>query len=120
MDTSKYIFWEYYINSSEDILYKILNAYFMALKDIYTDEKWCNTESVLCKTSGYSAFMKLFKDFYDYDYNNSQLTNIDFYKDILVQIKDRVNIEAPESRLGAAGATNLYNELKREFDRIII
>ncbi len=113
MDSSKFIFWEYYVNSEEDILYKTLHTYFSALKDIYIDDKWCNSSSILCKTSGYSAFMQLFKDFYDY--NNSQLTNIDFYKNILAGIKDNVEIEAPESRLGAAGAANLYNELKQAF-----
>ena len=63
VDTKEYIFWEFYKNSEEDKIYKILEEYFNAIKYSFED-KWCNPSSILCKTSGYSAFMKLFKDFY--------------------------------------------------------
>jgi len=115
IDAKKYIFWDYYINSQEGFLYKILNTYFSAIKDVFSEE-WCSTNSILCKTSGYSSFMKLFKDFYDYD--NTKINNIDFYKEFLIEIKNKVDLENPASQLGAAGASNLYKEIKNVFDNL--
>ena len=109
VDTKEYIFWEFYKNSEEDKIYKILEEYFNAIKYSFKD-KWCNPSSILCKTSGYSAFMKLFKDFY-----TNKKHSEDNYKLIFEHIKESMDIESPETRLGAAGSECLYKQIKEIF-----
>lgn len=109
VDENEYIFWKFYKNSEEDKIYKILEEYFNAIKGSFED-KWCNPKSILCKTSGYSAFMKLFKDFY---INKKHSENN--YKLIFKHIKDSIDIESPATRLGAAGSECLYKQIKEIF-----
>ena len=117
IDTKKYIFWNYYLNNQENIIYKILKTYFSALKEVFLD-KWCSPDSIMCKTSGYDAFMRLFEDFYNYADEDkiNTLTNLDFYKNILNNFK-AVDIDADANKLGSAGAANLYKILKEIFPK---
>jgi DGQHR domain-containing protein len=116
INKDKFIFWDFYVHSEEGILYLILNAYFSALQEVFIT-KWCKPESILCKTTGYDAFMKLFKDFY-YLANKDigKLKTKDFYTTILKnKIVSKINLEDESYKLGAAGASNLYNDLFRLF-----
>jgi DGQHR domain-containing protein len=115
INIEEFIFWNYYKNSEEEKIYKILEAYFNSLKDVFPN-KWCNPTSILCKTSGYDAFMRLFRDFYNYcngDFNT--LINKDFYMNIMLKNLQNVDIDADSNKLGAAGAASLYKMLKNEF-----
>ena len=116
VNKEQYVLWDYYINYQENILYKILNSYFNALREVF-NSKWCKDESILCKTSGYDAFMKLFKDFYLYaNGNNETLINTSFYVNILnTYYRDQIDIDDAANKLGAAGASNLYKQLKEKF-----
>lgn len=56
----KYVFWEFYLRKDLKTVYKILYNYFKALSVVFPDE-WLNRESLLNKTTGYNAVMRLFK-----------------------------------------------------------
>jgi len=113
INENDFIFWKHYINSEENVIYKLLEEYFNAQKEVFFD-KWLNQSSILCKTSGYSAFMKLFKEFYIYNKCNKN----DYIK-IFKEIKATVDIETPDTRLGAAGSDCLYKKIKEVFDNNI-
>ena len=116
INNNKYIFWNLYINYKENFIYKILFSYFTALKDFFGPEKWCNESSILCKTSGYDAIMKLFLDFYNYANGDLEiLKEKEFYSKIFNKAYKSVNIDAVENKLGAAGAASLYKMLKEKF-----
>lgn len=106
----KNIFWDFYVNSKEGLIYKILNTYFCSIRDVFLN-KWCSNNSILCKTSGYDAFMKLFLDFYkNANGDVSKLTNENYYIPILRTIEN-LNIDDDANKLGAAGAAKLYKLL---------
>ncbi|MDD5022434.1 MAG: DGQHR domain-containing protein [Endomicrobiaceae bacterium] len=117
INKNKFIFWDFYVNSEEGTLYLILNAYFDALKEVFSSE-WCSQESILCKTTGYDAFMKLFKNFYLFaDRNIVDLKTKDFYTSVLSKkIVSSIDLKDSSYRLGAAGATNLYTKLSELFN----
>lgn len=116
IDIDKFIFWNFYVHSEEGILYLILNAYFSSLKEVFTN-KWCKQESILCKTTGYDAFMKLFRDFYFFANKDiEKLKTKSFYTTILNdKILPNIALEDESYRLGAAGAGHLYKKLSELF-----
>ena len=59
--TSRKELWKYYINSDDEIIYLMLLNYFTAISDILHDD-WNDNKSLLAKTSGYNALMRLFID----------------------------------------------------------
>lgn len=116
IDSLKYPFWNYYVSYKENIIYSILFTYFSSLKEFYGCDKWCNEQSILCKTSGYDAFMKLFYDFYLLaKCNEKVLCDKTFYIDIMNAYYKNLDIDADANKLGAAGASNLYKMLKEKF-----
>lgn len=118
INTDKYIFWNLYVEYKENIIYKILFNYYEALKEFFGEEKWCNENSILCKTSGYDAFMKLFLDFYNYAQKDiEKLKQVNFYKEILEKSYNNIDIDVDANKLGAAGAAHLYSMLKEKFPK---
>lgn len=59
-ESSKFIFWEFYIRRDFNSVYKILFNYFSAIAEIF-NEDWLNPNSLLNKTTGYNAIIRLFK-----------------------------------------------------------
>lgn len=59
--TFKKIFWDLYVSSEEETIYLMLLNYFTAIKDIFETD-WNDNKSLLSKTSGYNALMRLFID----------------------------------------------------------
>lgn len=57
----KRVFWNLYVSSEEETIYLMLLNYFTAIKDVL-EEDWNDNKSLLSKTSGYNALMKLFID----------------------------------------------------------
>lgn len=83
-DTKKYIFWNFYKNKDFNSVYKILFNYFKALS-VVLEKDWLNDNSLLSKTTGYNAIIKLFKDLFieglskqtlTYDFFFNRLTNL--------------------------------------------
>jgi len=63
MNDDKYIFWAYYSNKLEDRAYKLLFVFFSALRDVLPID-WEDTNSILLKSVGIRASMRLFLDVY--------------------------------------------------------
>jgi len=63
INNDKYILWKYYSHSSEERAYKILNTYFNVLSKVLSTN-WNNKDSILLKSVGIRAIMKLFVDVY--------------------------------------------------------
>lgn len=61
VDNRRYPFWLFYISEEPATIYKILFNYFSAIKQILSND-WLNQESILNKTSGYNAMIKLLGD----------------------------------------------------------
>ena len=112
----KRIFWKYYNNIEQKQIYLMLLAYFTAMREIFKDE-WGNEKYILCKTTGYTAFMNLFSDFYNQAKGNSEcLINKNYYYSVFGNIKEKVDFSEDAFRLGEMGARNLYNTIKEIFD----
>lgn len=72
-DKNTYIFWELYKSEQEDIIYKILLNYFRAFRDTFKTD-WGNKNSILTKSIGYNAMMKLFLDIYKIGFERENLS----------------------------------------------
>jgi len=84
IDEKKYVFWKYYRKNDSDSIKKILNNYFSAIKTVFEND--FNTKSsILLKTTGYRALMKLFIYAYNIGYLNKDLT-YDFFIRILTPL----------------------------------
>ena len=58
VDARRYPFWTFYVSQNPSMIYKILLNYFSALSKILSDD-WMNHDSILNKTTGYNAMIKL-------------------------------------------------------------
>ncbi|UXJ68183.1 DGQHR domain-containing protein [Lysinibacillus fusiformis] len=54
----KYIFREYFISENDDIIYLVIRNFFNAVKDLFP-EQWNNKNSIISKSTGYTALMML-------------------------------------------------------------
>lgn len=72
------ILWPYYRDEKENTLYKILYNYFTVIKQVFPEE-WDSKNSILIKSTGYNALMKLFRDLYMIGYEEGRLTEEFFY-----------------------------------------
>jgi DGQHR domain-containing protein len=111
-DTKKYIFWNFYKSQDFKSVYKILFNYFKALS-IVLDKDWLNENSLLSKTTGYNATMKLFKDLYTEGLKSNNLTYAFFFDKLskLSSMNGSINSE----NFGASGfkaSNDLYFEMK--------
>lgn len=59
VDTSRYPLWELYITDQDELITKILDNYFRAVRDTWP-EFWARPESILSKSVGYQALMSQF------------------------------------------------------------
>lgn len=60
VDSQRYPFWPLYVSQNPSVIYKILLNYFRAFKQVLSDD-WMNQESILNKTSGYNAMIRLLR-----------------------------------------------------------
>lgn len=86
INESKYVLWKYYKRKSEDSMYKILDNYFWAIRKLLPID-YNDSGSILLKTTGYRALVKLFIDTYNHGYAKKKLT-FDFFIDYLSPISD--------------------------------
>lgn len=111
----KYIFWDFYVNRDFNSVYKILFNYFKSLK-VILDKDWLNKESVLNKTTGYNAIMKLFKDIVLEGVVEGNLTYDFFFEKLKPLAKFNGTIDS--SNYGASGF-KASNELYAEFKHVL-
>lgn len=109
----RFMFWEFYKSKDHKSIFKILYNYFSALQ-IILDKDWLNYESLLNKTTGYNAQIKLFRDLFLDGVQNGDLSYDFFFKKLsgLKSMNGTIN----SSNFGTSGqkATNdLYIEMKK-------
>lgn len=112
-DNSKYILWQFYASDKEELLYKVLLNYFCALYNILKDDWEFRYQSVLLKTTGYNALMKLFADVYIMLYAEKNFT-FDKFMEVLEPLR-KLSGKITAAEYGASGASStnrLYKDLR--------
>lgn len=113
-DNHRYFFWLFYTRQDIASIYKILLNYFSALKNIFTKD-WMSQKSILNKTTGYNAMMRLFKDLIPYGLDKHDFTYQFFFDHLspLVELDGTITSE----NYGSSGlySTNLlYKQFKEK------
>lgn len=109
----RYLFWELYKRKDINSVYKILYNYFNSLK-VILEQDWLNNKSLLNKTTGYNAIIKLFRDIGKNGFENSDLSYNFFFNKL--KPLSKMNGTITSENYGASGtkATNeLYYEMKK-------
>ena len=109
----RYLFWELYKRKDVNSIYKILFNYFKSLK-VILGKDWLNKESLLNKTTGYNAIIKLFKDISKNGFENGDLS-YDFFFKMLSPLSE-MNGTITSENYGASGfkaSNELYFEMKK-------
>lgn len=112
----KSFLWEYYINQDIQTMYKIYCNYFNALKETFPND-WSNPNSILTKTTGYNAFMSLFRDLILIGLNNLDVSEDYFIKklNVLKDMDGKFN-SSEFAASGAQSSSKLYQILR---DKVI-
>lgn len=109
----RFPFWEFYKNKDQKSIYKILYNYFKSLS-IILEKDWRNNESVLNKTTGYNAIMRLFKDLILIGLESGDLS-YDFFFTKLNGLT-KLNGTITSANFGTSGqksSNDLYLEMKK-------
>jgi len=110
-DSSKHIFWNFYINEEDSKIYVILRYYFEAIKEIFPRE-WGNKDYILNKTTGYTAFMNFLVDLYNSAHNNGEEVSKDFFIGHLKIVKNKLEtLNSDNYPPGEKGITKLSKQL---------
>jgi len=112
----KYPFWEFYKRKDQKSIFKILFNYFKALK-VILEKDWLNSESLLNKTTGYNAIMKLFKDLFLDGLVSGDLS-YDFFFKKLIGLKE-LNGTITSENFGTSGlkaSNDLYIKMKKNIN----
>lgn len=107
---SKYILWDFYINSKHEELYKIISNYFNSIATNLPND-WVDKESMLKKTTGYNAMMLLFVDLFKIGMDEGDLTK-KFFDNKLKNLKklDGLINSKNYSASGTYSSRALYQE----------
>ena len=111
VDIVRYPFWTFYVEQEPQVIYKILLNYFRAFKQVLNND-WANTESILNKTSGYNAMIKLFGDLIAIGIQKGDLTESFFLERIapLTKMEGTITSDIYGSS-GLYSANNLYKDM---------
>ena len=114
MEKGRSFLWEYYINQDKETMYKIYYNYFNAIKNTLPND-WSNPNSILTKTTGYNAFMSLFKDLILIGLDNLDVSEEFFIKklNILNDMDGKFNSNEFAAS-GAQSSAKLYQILKNK------
>jgi|GEM_PF-1327910 DGQHR domain-containing protein len=119
-NSKRYLFWEFYTKKDQSSIFKILLNFFKSLA-IILDKDWLNTNSLLNKTTGYNAMIKLFRDLFIEGYEAGDLS-YEFFYNQLTGLRN-MNGTITSENYGASGAqaTNeLYLEMKKNANQPIV
>lgn len=113
INEGKYFLWKFYSNDREDILYKIICNYFNAIRDVFPDEWGSNKKnSILSKTTGFNAFMILFKDVYRCCEKNNHDFSYKYIYGIICRLRPLSGMFTNSNwGLGKVGAMQLYKKM---------
>lgn len=111
IDTVRYPFWKFYVSQDPSMIYKILLNYFNAFSQVLNRD-WMNPDSILNKTSGYNAMIKLLADLIPIGLSKGDLTE-KFFHEILLPISKLTGSITSE----IYGSSGLYssNTLYKDF-----
>ena len=108
-DDKKQIFWELYMEGKDELIFKILNNYFVAVKEVFPSE-WVNKKYILCKTTGYIALMKLFRKIYLNGISENDLS-ISFFKKYFESVKENLmELTSENYESGGKGSNRLAKD----------
>lgn len=114
-DIDRYFLWTIYLHNNEKLLYKILLNYFTAIKHVYSNI-WNDSKSVIIKTTGYNAFMLLFKYVFLSCKKNNNNFSLSYIERMLKDNKiDDSEFDQLNAGLGKVAAFNLF--LKLQYSR---
>nr|MBI4156889.1 DGQHR domain-containing protein [Candidatus Woesearchaeota archaeon] len=109
----KYIFWNFYVDNKDEFIFKILNNYFTAIKNVFKNE-WANKKYILTKTTGYIALMKLFPELFIKGKNDEDLS-INFFQTYFEKVKNSLKeLVSDNYESGLKGTNRLYKDLSKE------
>ena len=114
-DMRRHLFWPFYIKEDSASVYKILNNFFSAAKSIFVND-WLNPESILNKTTGYNALIRLFKDIVPIGIKNKKFT-YDLFFEIMKPLKE-LDGSTTAANYGSSGAY-ATNQLYRDFYELL-
>lgn len=109
----RYLFWELYKRKDVNSTYKILLNFFNSLK-VILNKDWLNSKSLLNKTTGYNAMIKLFRDVSKDGFENSDLS-YEFFFNKLKPLSE-LNGAITSENYGASGfkaSNELYIEMTK-------
>lgn len=111
IDAKRYPFWSFYVSREPSVIYKILFNYFNALKQVLKQD-WLNEDSILNKTSGYNAMIKLLGDIIPIGLEKGNLTETFFYETLapLEKMKGTITSEIYGSS-GLYSSNTLYKDM---------
>lgn len=103
--------WKLYSSDKYELIGKILYNYFNALKKVFAIS-WGNKEFITTKTTGYNAFMLLFKDVFFRCYNSGRNFSFSFMRDVLSDL-NVLDIQMTQKQygLGKVASITLYKEM---------
>jgi len=110
-NAERYLFWEFYKKKDFESIYKILYNYFNALK-VLLNQDWLNENSLLNKTTGYNAMIRLFKELSIQGLRQGDLS-YEFFFDQLEPIK-KLNGSINKDNYGTSGfeaSKTLYHDM---------
>lgn len=111
IDTIRYPFWAFYVNQDPSMIYKILLNYFNALSQVLNRD-WMSLDSILNKTSGYNAMIKLLSDLIPIGLSKGDLTE-NFFVEILSPLS-KLSGSITSEIYGSSGlysSNNLYKDM---------
>lgn len=115
-DTKKYIFWNFYKKKDFNTVYKILYNYFKALS-VVLENDWLNENSLLSKTTGYNAIIRLFKDLFIEGLSKRTLTyNFFFDKLSNLSAMDGTINSDNYGTSGFKASNDLYLDMKKNIN----
>lgn len=116
VDPKRYPFWAFYIAQEPSTIYKILFNYFRAFKQVLSND-WLNPDSILNKTSGYNAMIKLLGDVVLVGFMKKDLTEQFFVETLapLSKMSGSITSEIYGSS-GLYSSNNLYKDMYKALE----
>jgi DGQHR domain-containing protein len=120
VDDRRYPFWRFYLNQDIGVIYKILLNYFNAFKAVLEND-WLNPDSLLNKTTGYNAMIKLFGDIILVGIQQKRLSE-SFFVETLAPLAEMTGTVVADN-YGSSGlysSNNLYKDMYKRLELPVV
>lgn len=117
---NKWVLKWFYDKEEDWKIYKILENYFNAVREIFHKEFW-NKEYILCKTTWFNALIKIFGDLYNIAINKKEPLTKNFFINFFIDFNNYLMSEWKELkneyyRAWWVWVKDLYNDFKNTLD----